>query len=144
MKKLYGAAFAMAMMTSSVLAATATISDHSGKVLINKGKGFIPATATMSLNDGDKVMVGENSFAVVSFADCAVSISSPTVMSITKTAPCAAAGDVTVVQPVADPVAGPAPIVPIPLIILGVAGVAGGVILATGVLDNNNDPVSVN
>jgi hypothetical protein len=101
MKKLCGAVVALAMMTSSTLAASATavISDHSGKVLINKGKGFVPVLGAMSLNDGDKVLVGENSFAVVSYAECAVSISSPTVMSITKTAPCTGSlGDAAVVQ----------------------------------------------
>jgi hypothetical protein len=138
MKAFYGAALALAMMTSSVLAATATITDHSGKVLINKGKGFVPAAGTVSLNDGDKVMVGENSFAVVSYADCAVSISSPTVMSITKIAPCGGStGDFAIVQPVA------APVTATPLVVLGVAGLAGAAIIALAVASDDNDPVSI-
>jgi hypothetical protein len=144
MKKLCGAAMALAMMTSSVLAGNvaATISDFNGKVLINKGKGFVPATGSVALNDGDKVLVGDNSFAVVSYAECAVSISAPTVMAISTAAPCAgASGDVAIVQPVADPVAAEvSPVFPLPLLFLGAAGVVGGVLLFTDVLDDNDDP----
>ncbi len=145
MKKLYGAVLSLVLMTSSVLAGNgaATISDFSGKVLINKGKGFVPAVGVTSLGAGDKVLVGENSFAVLSYAECAVSISSPTVISITKTAPCiGGAEDVAIVQPVAGSVGAPPPTIPVPLIVLGVAGAAGVAIIASGVLDDNNDPAS--
>ena len=91
MKTISASLLALAMFSSAAFAGNvaATISDFSGKVLVNQGKGFVPALGSISLKAGDKVMVGENSFAVVSYAECAVSISSPTVLSVTKDAPCA-------------------------------------------------------
>ena len=136
MKKITVAMLSLAMLSSTVLAGNvaATISDFSGKVLINKGEGFVPASGLVSLNAGDKVMVGVNSFAVVSFADCAVSLSAPTVMSVTREAPCAAgSAGAAVIQPVAA-----APVFPVPLLIVGVAGLAGFAVVASGVLDDNN------
>jgi hypothetical protein len=145
MKKTLVTLLSLAMMSSSVLAggSAATITDFSGKVLVNHGKGFAPASGVVSLNAGDKVMVGENSFAVVSFAECAVSLSTPTVLAIAEKAPCAtASGDVAVISPVADMDVAAAPIIPVPLIVLGVVGIAGVGLVASGVLDDKNDPAS--
>lgn len=145
MKKLTVAFAAFTMMTTSVLAGnvTAVVSEFSGKVLVNKGDGFFPASGIVSLNTGDKVMVGENSLAVISFADCAVSLSDPTVFLISEKAQCSAGSDkMTVISPVAvvaDVEVAAAPVFPVPLIFWGVAGVG---IIASGVLDDNNDPVS--
>ncbi len=144
MKKFSSIIAAMAMLTSTVAVAaetTATVSDFSGKVLVNRGQGFVPLSGKMALSTGDKLMVGENSFAVLSYAECAVSLSSPAIVTVAQKAPCVdgASADAVVVQPVADLDMAPAPYFPLPLILLGVGAVAVGVVVVTGVLDDNNN-----
>ncbi len=85
----------------------AVIGDASGKVMVNSGKGFVPVKGSFALGAGDKVLVGENSFATISYAECAVSLSKPTVFSVTKTAPClagekSALAEGVFIAPVAD------------------------------------------
>ena len=143
MKKFASIFAAVAMLTSTVAVAaetTATVSDFSGKVLVNRGQGFVALSGKMALSTGDKLMVGENSFAVLSYAECAVSLSSPTVLTVAQKAPCVdgASADAVVVQPVADVAMEPAPYFPLPLILLGVGAVTVGVVVVTGVLDSNN------
>ncbi len=150
-KKCVSAVVCAMVLSSTVLAGnvlpTATISDFSGKVLVNHGKGFVPVTGSEALLAGDKILVGENAFAVVSYADCAVSLSSPTVMSVSAKAPCVGgSADATFVQPVADIdpgyVAPVAPLgLPLPLILLGAVGTVGVIAVASGVLDDDK-PVS--
>ena len=67
------------LMSTSAFAGIAQIGDVHGKVLVNHGKGFVPASDFASLNVGDKVMVGAKSFATLSYAGCSISIKSPTV-----------------------------------------------------------------
>jgi hypothetical protein len=141
MKKIISAALALGLLSSSVLAGNfaATVTDFSGKVLVNRGAGFVPATGSITLRAGDKVMVGDNSFAVVSYAECAVSLSTPGVVTVSETAPCAAEGAATI-QPVADIDPGySAPIFPIwPLVIIG-GGIAGTCAIACGDIFGNNE-----
>jgi hypothetical protein len=141
MKKICVSAIALAMFSSSVLAGNvASITDFSGKVLVNKGKGFVPAFGAISLGAGDKVMVGEDSFAVLSYADCAVSLAKPTVVTIAEAACDAAPANATLVQPTAD--AYTAPVFPWPLILLGGAAVIGGGLIIGGAFDDNSNPIS--
>ncbi len=78
------------LATSSFAAGNvAVVGDVSGKVLVNRGKGFVPVSGSLQLNVGDRVMVGENSFATLSYAECAVSLAKPTVVSVAAVAPCA-------------------------------------------------------
>ncbi|HEX7109224.1 MAG TPA: hypothetical protein VF224_08285 [Aestuariivirga sp.] len=61
-----------------------------GNVLVNQGKGFEPVSGVVDLKVGDRVMVGENSQAVLSYATCRVKIKGGNVVTIVKDAPCLA------------------------------------------------------
>jgi hypothetical protein len=144
MKK-FIAAISMVLMVSSANAAT--LSGISGSVLVNKGKGFVPAAGTVNLKAGDKVLVGEGGFASVAYGKCSVSLDKPTVHAVKKVAPC----NELVISPVADldpPVAGgvgggllggafagvPAAV----LVVGGVATIAGGALLARRLTKDKN------
>ena len=146
MKKFISAVLISGMMSSSVLAGgfAASVSDFSGKVMVNKGDGFVPLVSGVNLNVGDKVLVGEDSFAVLAYEECAVSLSKPAIISVAKDAPCSSG---VVIQPVADVPSGDyaAAGLPLPLLFIGAAGVVGGGLILTGVLkkkNNRNVPVS--
>ncbi len=68
----------------------AEVSGLNGKVLVNHGKGFVPATGSVLLNVGDKIMVGANSSAKINYlnAKCLVSANASSVVTITAAAPC--------------------------------------------------------
>ncbi len=86
------AAFALSMcVTTGAFAAgnVANLLDAQGKVMIDHGKGFVQAPLNTGLNVGDRVFVGQNSSAVVSFEGCTLNISKSTVYMIGKQAPCA-------------------------------------------------------
>lgn len=108
------------LLAATQIASAATLSGVSGSVLINQGKGFVPAQDLIELNVGDQVYVGEGGFAAVAYETCEVALDKPTVHSVAKVAPCEA-----VITPTADvgglpPVAGHAPYLPI-LVIGGAA-----------------------
>lgn len=143
MKKLITAILISGMMSSSVLAGgfAASVSDFSGKVMVNKGDGFVPLVSGASLNVGDKVLVGEDSFAVLAYAECAVSLSKPAVISVAKDAPCnagASSDDAAVVTPAAYT----GPVIATPLIVAGLGAVFVGTLFLTGAFKDDNDPVS--
>lgn len=90
--RLFGAvALSLALASASVQAATmvAQVGNFHGKVLVNQGEGFVPVSGPLALKAGDTVMIGEQSFATVSYGECSVALTSPTVFSVTKAAPCA-------------------------------------------------------
>lgn len=95
------AMFGFCMMSATALAdlGIATISDVSGKVLVNAGEGFVPAAADMVLKVGDRVFVGEQSLATLSYEKCAVLLDKPAVVTVSADGGCSVA---TSVQPVAD------------------------------------------
>lgn len=143
MKKFFSAVLISGMMSSSVLAGglVASVSDFSGKVMVNKGDGFVPLVSGVSLNVGDKVLVGENSFAVLAYEECAVSLSKPSVTSVAKDAPCNAGAlpdEAAVVTPAAYTGTGLAA----PVIIGGFGVVVVGTLFLTGAFDDDNAPVS--
>jgi hypothetical protein len=108
MKRICAIVAASALMVSTSFAANvAVVGDVSGKVLVNKGEGFLPVSGTLELNAGDRVMVGQDSFATLTYANCAVSLSSPSVVAVTEKPNC------DVVTPTADfaPAAFPLPII---------------------------------
>lgn len=74
----------------------ATISDVEGKVLVNAGEGFVPAAADMVLKTGDRVFVGEQSLATLSYETCAVLLDEPSVVTVSADGGCNVA---TSVQP---------------------------------------------
>jgi len=86
------AAFALTMfVTTGAFAAgnVANLLDAQGKVMVDHGKGFVQASLNSGLNVGDRVFVGQNSSAVVSFEGCTLNIAKSTVYTISKQAPCA-------------------------------------------------------
>ena len=120
------------LVSSSVAFAqgsVAVLTSSEGKVLINKGHGFVPADGLVDLSVGDTVMVGKNSTAAVSFnSGCTVNVAPASVLKIGKKASCAAdvafVGKNVFVAPTADvvpPVAGIDP----GLALAGLATVAG-------------------
>lgn len=123
-----------------------------GKVLVNHGKGFVPAARLVLLNDGDKIMVGANSSAKINYLNskCSISANASSVVTVTTAAPCKAgvvvgSADTVFAVPAsnigADPSFVPPPDFPIlPVILIGGAAVvAGGYIL----LSNRCNGVSV-
>jgi hypothetical protein len=138
---------ALALSATTVMAANnvAVVGDVSGKVLVNNGNGFEPVVGSLSLNVGDRVMVGDNSFATVSFSECTVSFSKPTVFVVADAAPCASGKSKldeasVIVTPTADSTY-VAPF-PIGLVLLGTAAAATTVFIAVKVLDDKNESLS--
>jgi hypothetical protein len=145
MKHVILAAAVLAASTSFAAAevGSATLGDISGKVLVNSGKGFVAATASTILRDGDKVMVGEQAFATLSYSGCSLALSKPAVVTVSSETACADAAAVQI-TPTADLDSGyVAPILPLPLILLGGAAAIGGVILISDVLDEEEEEVAV-
>jgi hypothetical protein len=138
MKKFLIAVSMLGLVSS---ANAASLIDASGSVMVNKGKGFVPAVGNVKLNAGDKVLVGDGGFASVSYGKCTVSLDKPTVHAVTKTAPC----DQPVISPVADmdaPMAAGFAGLPLPLLLIGgVAAIGTGVVIYN-VLDDEDDCVS--
>ncbi len=140
MKRVISAALAVLMVSSSLAFAAqsvAVVQGVGGKVLVNKGEGFVPVLDVMQLSVGDALMVGEDSTATVAFGECSVVLSKPTVMTVSEQAPCAGA-DGVFVTPTADVTEVAAPL-PWPLLALlgGAAGV-GVYAVAKGKNKNNN------
>ena len=88
------AAGSLVLSVASALAASgvAEISAVQGKVLVNQGDGFETVTGSVMLKAGDKVMVGEDSSAEISYplSDCLVTASASSLVTISETAPCKA------------------------------------------------------
>jgi hypothetical protein len=125
-KHLYLAgAMSMLIGISSAHAAAgvAQLDQVRGKVLVNHGKGFVAAVASMPLNPGDRIMVAEDSSATIHYAaaDCSISLAPASVVTVKKAAPCApgevvGAADSVLVTPTLGsgaPIAGGAAYVPI-------------------------------
>jgi hypothetical protein len=130
---------AVSMLSFASAASAANLANISGDVMINKGEGFVPAVSSVELSAGDKILVGEGGFVDVAYDKCTVSLAKPMVHSIAKVAPC----DQAVISPVADleaPFAAGFGGLPLPLILVGTAVVAGGgYLLVTKVLDDEDD-----
>jgi hypothetical protein len=77
---------------SAVIAAEnfAKIQSFQGKVLVNRGQGFAPAQALMTLKIGDRVLVSHKSSVSVSYsaAGCSAVVDRPSLFKISKATPC--------------------------------------------------------
>jgi hypothetical protein len=132
----------MAYAQSSV----AVISSSAGKVLVNKGKGFAPASGMLALNVGDTVMVGKGASAVISYNEgCSVNAAASSLVTVSETAPCAAGqammtSDGVFVNATADmdPGMSAFPLLPLPLLLLGGTAATVGVLVAVGAFDSKN------
>jgi hypothetical protein len=91
MLRLAIAILAASAFTVEAMAAqsVATISSTDGKVLLDRGNGFHAAKAGMELFHDDRVLVSADSALTISYPDCALAITKPSLLTITKTAPCA-------------------------------------------------------
>jgi hypothetical protein len=71
---------------------TAQVSDFSGKILINHGKGFNKAATNVGLKPGDSVFIGDNSAITISYqaAQCKVTYNTPQTLFVPAKAPCKA------------------------------------------------------
>jgi hypothetical protein len=154
-KRVFGAmVLSLAMVSASVQAATsvAQVGNFHGKVLVNQGKGFVPVSGSLALKAGDAIMVGSESFATVSYNECTVSLSEPTVFTVGEAAPCAkgekiASAGGAFIAPAADLDPGctsafcatPALL---PLLLIGGAAATVGVIVVATKKKNRGAPVS--
>lgn len=126
MKKIIGLVSAVAVFTSSA-AFGASLSDVNGKVLVNAGKGFVPAAGGTELVVGSTIMVGEESFATIAYADCAVVLSKPAVHVVTENGCASKPGEQGVfIAPTAS-----TPAFPLPVIIFVGVGVTAGILAVT-------------
>jgi hypothetical protein len=93
-RKFISAALVIVLATTTASAANfAHLNKVQGKVLINQGEGFAPAIGDVALDAGDKVMVGKEGSATLSYSGeqgCTVSLAPSTVVTIGKTVPCEA------------------------------------------------------
>jgi hypothetical protein len=151
--RVFGASvLSLAIASASVQAATsiAQVGVFSGKVLINQGEGFVPVSGSIALKTGDQILIGKDSAATVSFAECDVSLTTPTVFSVGETSPCANGEKVAVVDgaliaPAADLDPGctsafcatPALL---PLLLIGATAATVGIVVATKKKKNNSPP----
>jgi hypothetical protein len=80
----------------------AHLTSTNGKVLVNKGDGFIPPSSGMLLNAGDKIFVGHEASAAIRYVadDCQVAVSAHRVVTIEVLSPCQ--NKTVQVQPAAD------------------------------------------
>jgi hypothetical protein len=129
-------AAALAAMAGAVLAdgEVVEISEMQGKVLVNTGNGYAPVPDMSLLNEGDSVMVGDNSGAIIVYIDtkCRVRLPAHTVTTISLPDPCKSA----VVVP---PAGAGASLISQPLawIALGGLAFAGGI--AFLITDHDNE-----
>jgi hypothetical protein len=94
---LLGLAFAASAAAADAPAPNATLTDVDGKVSVNQGDGFNPASENMRLKPGDRVMVQDDSTAKLKFDDeCEFTADENKIVTIPGTSPCA--GGVPVVQ----------------------------------------------
>jgi hypothetical protein len=150
-KSLILAASVVLTSTAVVAAPAAQLTGSTGKVLVDVGAGFAPVEGVVDLKAGDKVFVGEESGAVISYLNgCSVSVNAASVATVAGKAPCGKGQTAAVanqlITPVADIDAGctgvgafacGAPL--LPLLLVGGAVAAGVVVVATGVLSDDDD-----
>jgi hypothetical protein len=103
-KKFFAGALSvlLAVSTASAAVNVAQLSQTQGKVLVNHGSGFQPANGLVSLNVGDKIMIGKEGSAALSYggADCTVSLAPSSVTTVTEMAPCKAGETVAAIDSV--------------------------------------------
>jgi hypothetical protein len=137
----------LAMSTAHATVGVAQLSQLQGKVLVNHGKGFEPANGLVELSAGDKVLVGKESSATLSYmgSDCTVTVAESSVVTVSEVAPCKAgevvgAVDSVIVIPAQAEEGGGAAVAPFIVGGFILTAAAIGILIATE--DNNNNPVS--
>ncbi|MFO0993132.1 MAG: hypothetical protein U1E67_14500 [Hyphomicrobiales bacterium] len=137
MKSIFNCMVAMSLFAASIGTAWADgeiveISEMQGKVLVNAGNGYAPVPDMALLNQGDTVMVGDNSSAIIVYIDtkCRVRLPAHTVTTITLPDPCKAA---------AIPPASGSSLVSQPLVWVGLGGLAFAGLIALLVVNHDNE-----
>lgn len=145
MKIVLNCAVAMSLFSALIVPAWADgevveISEMQGKVLVNAGSGYAPVPDMALLNEGDTVMVGDDSSAIIVYIDskCRVRLPAHTVTTISLPDPCKSAA--------VTPSSGSS-LVSQPLLWIGLGGLAfaGGIAVLIANHDNeegNPAPIS--
>jgi hypothetical protein len=100
-------AFAVSSTAAVAAGSVAQLTGSNGKVMINLGAGFAAPEGIVDLKAGDKVFVGKDGSAVISYLNgCAVTVNSGSVVAVAKVAPCksgtTAAVETSLIAPAAD------------------------------------------
>ncbi|MBG1233220.1 hypothetical protein [Aestuariivirga litoralis] len=82
-------ATAFTIVSAAAATSVAGLGPVAGKVLVDQGSGFAPASGTIELHQGDRVFVGQNSSATINYGSCSLMIKKATVYSVAAAAPCA-------------------------------------------------------
>ncbi len=99
--KCIAGALALLLSFSTVQAATgvAQLGQVQGKVLVNQGGGYKSADQLVSLNAGDKIFVGKDAGATVTYASgCSIAVAPASVVTVQDKAPCAEGDTVAAVD----------------------------------------------
>ena len=59
-------------------------------ILVNRGHGFEPVVGVVDLNIGDRILAGEGALAVLSYANCRITIKAGGGVTVAKKPPCLA------------------------------------------------------
>lgn len=84
-------ALVIATGAQAELASVATLTQVTGKVMVNKGKGYVAAKSGMSLGDNDRLITLDGSSAAVVYGDgCSSNVKANSVLSVSKVLGCKA------------------------------------------------------
>lgn len=90
------ATLAALVLSSPVLAATATVTSATEGVLVNQGEQFVGAQIGQALATGDRVMVPAGGSSTLTFEDgCAIRVQPETLITVPEQSPCAGGKIVT-------------------------------------------------
>lgn len=96
MRGIVGVTLASLLFAGSAFAASpmGQLKDMSGSVYVNRGSGFFPVQGSIELNQGDRVMVGEDGYATVMYylSGCDVMLTASSMTTIAAEAPCKGTG----------------------------------------------------
>jgi hypothetical protein len=134
-------------MAQADTAAVATLAQVSGKVMVNKGKGFVTAKSGMVLADNDRLITLDESSAAVVFADgCLNTVKANSALAISKALGCKAQAasvnaPMTKAAPIRYAAVGDTPPVTNPIIpVIGTGSVAAtfAVVTLLGMANDDN------
>jgi hypothetical protein len=133
------------LFAATGFAAAAELVRVEGKVSVNRGVGFEPASQGAILKPGDKVLVGEGSSASLLYAEpgCVFELASASVITVAESAPCVAGesvsqGESVFVTPVQDQPP-PGEVDMTPLYVMGGGAFVGTVVGFIAINEQNND-----
>lgn len=107
-----------------------TLGGVEGKVLVNAGEGFTAASKVKNVRLGDKIMLGTDSFATLTYGKCSAVLSAPGVVTVTPELACGTEQQVNIMPtadfdgPSAGPLLGGIPLLPL-LFLAPVVGFVG-------------------